>query len=350
MSDSPFRIAAAGAGYFSRFQYEAWNRLGVEVAAVCSRTAESAQAVTETYGVPRSFTDFAEMLDSVRPDLVDIITPPETHLDYIGIAAERGLPIICQKPFTRSLEEAIEAVELAERAGVLLVVHENFRFQPWYAEIRKMIKSALIGEIYQVTFRLRPGDGQGKNAYLNRQPYFQKMGRFLVHETAIHLIDVFRYLCGEVSSVTAELSRLNPAIAGEDAGLILFRFEDGSRGLFDGNRLSDHVAQNRRLTMGEMLVEGADGVIRLNGDGELFIRRHGQNEERPVDYAWENTGFAGDCVFRLQRHVVECIRNGSAVANSGREYLANLRVEEAVYRSNATGQRVVVSEGSGSHA
>ncbi len=350
MSESPLRIAAVGAGYFSQFQYEAWNRLGVEVAAVCSRTAESAEAVAKTYGVPRSFTDFAEMLDSVRPDLVDIITPPETHLIYIRITADRGIPIICQKPFTCSLAEAVEAVEYAERAGVPLVVHENFRFQPWYAEIRKMIDSAAIGEIYQVTFRLRPGDGQGKDAYLNRQPYFQKMDRFLVHETAIHLIDVFRYLCGEVSSVMAELSRLNPAIAGEDAGLILFTFENGARGLFDGNRLSDHVAQNRRLTMGEMLVEGAEGAIRLNGDGELFIRGHGHNQERPVDYAWEDAGFAGDCVFRLQRHVVDCICNGDAVANSGRDYLANLRIEDAVYRSSATGKRVVISEESQSHA
>lgn len=350
MSESPLRIAAVGAGYFSQFQYEAWNRLGVEVAAVCSRTVESAEVVARRYGVPLSFTDFAEMLDAVRPDLVDIITPPETHLEYIRSAAERGLPIICQKPFTRSLEEAVEAVELAERAGVLLAVHENFRFQPWYAEIGKMIGSAAIGEVYQITFRLRPGDGQGEAAYLDRQPYFQKMDRFLVHETAIHLIDVFRYLCGEVGSVTAELSRLNPAIAGEDAGLILFKFENGSRGLFDGNRLCDHVARNRRLTMGEMLVEGAKGVIRLNGDGDLFIRAHGQNSERRVDYEWEDLGFAGDCVFRLQRHVVECIRNESRVTNSARDYLANLRVEDAVYRSNATGKRVVISEESQSNA
>lgn len=344
MSGSPLRVAAVGAGYFSRFHYDAWNRLGVEVAAVCSRTAESAEAAAKEFGIPRSFTDFAGMLDAVCPDLVDIITPPETHLAYIGTAAERGLPIICQKPFTRSLEEAVEAVRLAEEAGVLLVVHENFRFQPWYAKIREIVGSGAIGDVYQVSFRLRPGDGQGEDAYLNRQPYFQKMDRFLVHETAIHLIDVFRYLCGEVVSVTAELSKLNPAIAGEDAGLILFKFENGSRGLFDGNRLSDHVARNRRLTMGEILVEGAEGAVRLNGDGELFLRAHGQNQERKVDYEWEDLGFAGDCVFRLQKHVVECIRQGGKVTNSGRDYLANLRIEEAVYRSSATGKRVVISE------
>ena len=66
------------------------------------------------------------------------------------------------------------------------------------------------------------GDGWGDNAYLDRQPYFQTMPRLLVVETAIHWIDTFRFLFGEVDAVYARLRRINPAIAGEDAGLICF--------------------------------------------------------------------------------------------------------------------------------
>ena len=88
-----------------------------------------------------------------------------------------------------------------------------------------MLQARALGEVYQITFRLRPGDGQGPEAYLERQPYFQTMERFLVHETAIHFIDVFRFLLGEEpSTVYASLRRLNPAIKGEDAGLMLFSF------------------------------------------------------------------------------------------------------------------------------
>lgn len=113
--------------------------------------------------------------------------------------------------------------------------------------------------MYQVTFRLRPGDGKGPDAYLERQPYFQTMEKFLVHETAIHLIDVFRFLLAEEpSAVYAALRRLNPAIAGEDAGMMLFDFPSGARAVFDGNRLADHKAENRRLTMGEMVIEGSE--------------------------------------------------------------------------------------------
>src|SRR6185436_16129600 len=112
----------------------------------------------------------------------------------------------------------VELVETAERAGITLVVHENFRWTPWHREARRLLDAGFLGALHGIAFRLRPGDGQGARAYLDRQPYFQKMPRLLVHETAIHWIDSFRYLMGEVVSVFASLRRINPAIAGEDAG------------------------------------------------------------------------------------------------------------------------------------
>ena len=145
---------------------------------------------------------------------------------------------------------------------------------------------------------------------------------------------------GEVSSVYAQLNRLNPAILGEDAGIILFEFEGGVRGVFDGNRLADHAAENRRLTMGEMLIEGSDATLRLNGDGRLFLRAHGRNDEDEVAYDWQDRGFGGDCVHRFQRHVVDHLRRGGPLVNTGAEYLRNLRVEQAVYESDRLGRRL----------
>lgn len=158
------------------------------------------------------------------------------------------------------------------------------------------------------------------------------MERFLIHETAIHFIDTFRYLLGEVETVYADLKQLNPAIAGEDVGQVMFGFAGGAGGLFDGNRLNDHSAQNPRLTMGEMWLEGAAGVMRLDGDGRLFWKAHGKTETEHK-YAWTNAGFGGDCVYHLQDHVIRHLRDGSAIENSGADYLRNLEIEEAIYRS-----------------
>lgn len=337
------RVATIGAGYFSAFHHDAWSRLDeVELVAVADLDAAKARAYAERFGVPRHFTDPAAMLDAVQPDLVDIATPPPTHLALIRETMGRRLPTICQKAFCRSLDEAKEAVEVAKAAKTLLVVHENFRFEPWHQELKRQLDAGRIGELYQIGFRLRPGDGQGPRAYLDRQPYFQTMERFLVHETAIHFIDTFRFLLGEPLAVLARLVRLNPAIKGEDAGIILLEFQGDRRALFDGNRLVDHPADNRRLTMGELLAEGSAGVIRLDGYGRLFHRAHGQNDEAEIAYSWQNQGFAGDSVLVFQRHVVDHLLGRGPIVNTAAAYLRNLEIEEAVYRSSAEGRLVTL--------
>lgn len=339
------RLATVGTGYFSRFHYDAWARIPeVDLVGVCNRTLEAAEAVAASFSNASAFTDFETMLDVVKPDLVDIITPPETHLAYVSAVAARDIPAICQKAFCRDLDEAREAGRRVALSTAPVIVHENFRFQPWHRKAKQLIDDGVLGDIWQVLFRLRPGDGQGPRAYLDRQPYFQKMERFLIHETAIHLVDTFRYFFGEARAVYADLGRLNPVIAGEDSGLVVFDFAGGMRGVFDGNRLADHAADNRRRTMGEMWIEGSKGTLRLEGSGNLLLRRHKENIETPVDLAWTDTGFGGDCVYALQRHMVDHLTAGGAVENRVADYLPNLVLEEAIYRSAATGQKIHLSE------
>lgn len=338
------KLATVGTGYFSRFHYDAWARIPeVTVVGVCNRTLEGASTVAQQFYGAKAFSSFEEMLETTRPDLIDIITPPETHLAYVTAAAQRGIPAICQKAFCRDITEAREAARVVAASPAPVIVHENFRFQPWHRMARQLIEDGAIGDLYQVCFRLRPGDGQGPRAYLDRQPYFQSMERFLIHETAIHLVDTFRYLFGEVASVYASLRRLNPVIAGEDAGLVIFDFVNGSQGLFDGNRLADHAADNRRRTMGEMWIEGAKATLRLDGQGGLFLRPHGENAEVQIPFQWRDDAFGGDCVLTLQRHMIDHLIKGTPLENQVADYLPNLAIEDAIYRSAALGQKIRIT-------
>ena len=362
------RVAVIGCGYFARFHLDAWRRLPVRLVAVCDEDrakAEAAMSPSSTLAaaggaggnsaqpftapaptLPRStgagavFTDAAAMLDAVRPDFVDIVTPPATHLALVRLCAERGIPAICQKPLAPDWPTAVEVVETAERAGIPLLVHENFRFMPWFAEAARLAHGGAIGEPLDISFRLRSGDGQGPDAYLSRQPYFRTMRRFLVHETIIHLIDVFRMIFGEVAGVFARFRTLNPAIVGEDAATILFAFADPRRsGVVDGNRLIDHPSDDPRMTNGVLLVEGTGGQLRLDGHGRLFLRPH-RGEEREHPYAWENRGYGGDCVFRQCEAALAHLRDGAPVPNLARAWLRNMDIEEAIYRSAAEGRFV----------
>lgn len=331
------RVCCIGAGYFSRFHYESWARMDhVILAGSCDTDLARAQAT----GLP-SYNDPAQMITEQRPDVLDIIVPPAAHAALIRMAFAAGVKtVICQKPFCTSLAEAIEITAEAMAAGATLVIHENFRFMPWYRAIKVALDDGLVGTVQQVTFRLRPGDGQGADAYLDRQPYFQSMPRLLIHETGVHWVDVFRFLLGDPVAVYADLRRMNPAIAGEDAGYVLFDFADGVRAMFDGNRLLDHAADNKRRTMGEGLVEGTRGTLTLYGDGSVTHRVFGSNEEITYLPPDRFDGFGGDCVHHLQAHVIAGLRHGAPLENTAQEYLKVRMIEDAIYASAQTGSKI----------
>jgi predicted dehydrogenase len=331
------RTACVGTGYFSQFHLDAWRRIeGIELVASASLDFAAAKKT----GLP-AFKNVNAMLAEAKPELVDIITPSDSHLELIRSCLSRDVKtIICQKPFCNSLEEAMLATELCEQAGVNLIIHENFRFQPWYRCMKRVMEDELLGQVHQLTFRLRTGDGQGDKAYLDRQPYFQKMPRFLIHETGVHWIDTFRFLFGKPLSVYADLRQLNPAIAGEDAGYFIMEFAQERRALFDANRHLDHDAENCRTTLGEALLEGSKGTISLEGTGRVRFRSFGSRTPRTLIPIREYAGFAGDCVFALQSHVVNAIRGDGKFENSAHDYLDVLKIEEAIYKSAESGQKV----------
>lgn len=335
------RVACVGAGYFSQFHLDGWARItGVEQVGITDMDLSRAQAT----GRP-AFATLQDMLDKAKPDVLDVIVPPAAQADVLRKALEHPLrAIICQKPFCTSQDEAEEITALATAADIPLIIHENFRFQPWYRVIKDQIDKGAIGTVLQGSFRLRPGDGQGPDAYLQRQPYFQKMERFLVHETAVHWIDTFRYLFGAPQAVYADLRRVNPVIAGEDAGVIVFDHLQGVRTVFDGNRLLDHPAENTRCTMGEGLFEGTDGSLRLRGDGAVFLRAFGVLEETMVLSPDTSGTFGGDCAHLLQQHVVDALAGCRPFENLSSDYLDVIRIENAIYRSAQAGQKIMLGD------
>ncbi|MBX2819548.1 MAG: Gfo/Idh/MocA family oxidoreductase [Rhodothermaceae bacterium] len=329
------KAVCIGAGYFSQFHYEAWKRIGeVEIMAVCDLDEGKAQAMADLHGVSRVYTDYRAMFDEVKPDFVDVITPPPTHQEICKEAADRGIHVICQKPLAPTLEEAETMVAHARQAGIRMMVHENFRFQPWHREIKKLIDQKRIGaSLHSLTFQSRMGDGWGEEAYLGRQPYFRTMPRLLIYETGVHFIDTFQFLAGPIHKVYAQLRKLNPVIAGEDCGLLVFTFENEAIGVWDANRYNESNSEDFRYTFGTFLVEGSEGAIRLYQDGRITIQLLG-GEEIEHDYVHERRGFGGDCCFFTQQHFVDCLRQNTPFETSGEAYLNVLRVQEAIYQSS----------------
>ena len=334
------RGVAIGAGYFAPFQYEAWTRIPeVDIVAMSDRVEARAATILARYGVARSYDDWRAMIDREAPDFVDIITPPDTHEEMCRYAAERGVHVICQKPLAPDYETSRRIVEFARQAGIRFMVHENFRWQPWYRAIKQVQDAGLIGEFTHIAFSMRMGDGWGPDAYLARQPFFREYPRLLVHETGVHFIDTFRFLLGDVVSVFAHLRRLNTVIQGEDAGQLLLQFSSGATATWDANRYNEVEAEHPRYTFGSLRIDATGGHLTMDTASTIRIKPLGE-PARDLEYPRANVNFAGDCVYFLQRHFVDCMLSGDEFESTGIDYLKTIDVVEAAYESARLNQVV----------
>jgi len=241
MTSRRLKGVSVGAGYFSDYHFDAWNRIReVEITALCDVNRALAEEKMTSFGIERFYSDFRQMIDAERPDFIDIITPPPTHLDITRYAAESGVNILCQKPLAPTLEESRQIAEIAESNDVRFMVNENWRWQPWYREIKKIMADDQLGRVSLAYFQMRMGDGWGEDAYLDRQPFFREYEKLLIYEVGVHFIDTFRLLFGEIERVFAQLSRLNPVIKGEDSGQVFFQFCNGIRSILDASRYNEN--------------------------------------------------------------------------------------------------------------
>jgi predicted dehydrogenase len=328
-----------GAGYFAQFQAEAWKRIpGVDLVAVADLIPGKARAFADQFGIRQSYESVTEMLDREKPEFVDIATRPESHLELANLAAERHIAVICQKPMAPTWAECLAMLEVCERARVRLLIHENWRWQPWYREAKRLLEAGMAGPLLQLSFFWRTGDGRGPEPYVV-QPYFRQMPRLLVYETLVHILDTFRFLGGEIASVYCQNRRVNPMIIGEDKSLIQVAFASGAFGLIDGDRISGPVPAP--VAMGHMKIEGARALLRISGEGRLWKSEYGQ-PETPVPFEPPSIGYKGDSVYATQLHLLQCLQTGQRSESDGRDYLRTVALVEACYRSAETRSMVAL--------
>lgn len=326
----PLRGLFCGAGHFAAIQMEAWQAVkGAHIIGLYNRTLERASVLQTRFNIPHIGVDFGALLETVRPDFVDICTAVESHLPLARLAVARKIPILCQKPLTPRIAESEELVELCESAGVRLMANDNWRWQGWYRELKRLLEAGTIGIPQHARLLLRPGDGWGENPY-PLQPFFREMNRFVLLETGGHYLDTLRFLFGDMTALHCITRRRNPGIRAEDAALVTLEFASGLTAIFDADRTAA-TAQVRPPVNGHAFIEGDRGNLRLAEDGTIYVTRRGQPEQ-PHAYALP-AGYRGGSVIATQRHFISCLRTGAPFETPGRDYLAIERAVEACYRS-----------------
>jgi predicted dehydrogenase len=142
------KTALIGTGFMGKVHAENLRRLGtVEIVALAGSNIERARQFGESIGVNRTTGDYKELLEDASIDAVHVLTPNVLHYAICRAALEAGKHVLCEKPFTVSLEEARELVDLAAKTGLANCIQHNLRYYPVVQQIRRMIEAGDLGEI-----------------------------------------------------------------------------------------------------------------------------------------------------------------------------------------------------------
>lgn len=321
-----------GCGFFSQHHREAWRRMpNVQIVAACDSVVERAKAVARN-----AYASAEEMLNAEDLDFVDIVSRSTSHLELISCAAKRGLAIICQKPMAPDWGTACRMVEIAAANRARLMIHDNWRWQPWYRAAQRIIARGGIGAPLGYGFRCRWKDGAGDEPY-PKQAYFRQLRRLMIDETLVHHIDTARFLFGDITSVYAEATRMNPRILGEDHAILTLRHLNEVMGWIDGHSFLGF--DDAGPTLDEATFEGESGSIRVSALGEIWS---GHEKIWTDDFT---TGYRGDSVYAALAHFIHCLETGEPFESEAREYLEKtFAVVEAAYTSVASNRRVEIAE------
>lgn len=356
-AERPLRGALLGAGSISIHHLRAWRLIpNLQIVAIANRTRERALALGRQFGVEPDhiYSDYLELLDNEDLDFVDIATAPAIHREQTLAAAQRGLHVLCQKPFATSLTEAEEMIAACDAGGVRCIVHENWRWRRWFREIKTMLDAGVIGRPRYARLQARsaaalPRRDGSLPALLAQQPYTTTMPQFILLEWGLHLIDVLRFLFGEMRSVYARMSRVSPLVQGEDMAVVIIEFAGGLTALLDiswGTYSAGQVAVIRG-SVDPFVVEGDRGVIELasrQGDDTMTIVTADGAETRPVRPGITRAEAYQESYFNTFAAFVQALRSGEPAENEARDNLKCLQATFAAYESAERNAVVVLPQ------
>jgi predicted dehydrogenase len=333
------RFALFGAGFWARYQLAAWQEVaGAKCVAIYNRTLSKAQRLAAEFNVPLVSDNAEELLAAEPLDFVDIVTDVGTHSQFVHLAARHKLSVICQKPLATSLEEAEQMAAACRAAGVPLLVHENWRWQRPIREVRRILLAGTIGR----PFRARIDMLSGFPVFQN-QPFLRELEQFILTDLGTHILDVARFLFGEVESLYCQTHRVQADIRGEDVATVVTLHRGSTSAdpttvtcnlAYAGNHLERECFPQTLL-----FVEGATGSLELTPDFWIRVTTTaGTISTRfpPTQYPWVDPTYAV-----VQSSIVDCHRDllrgliepGYTSETSAADNLRTLRLVRDAYQS-----------------
>ncbi len=343
------------------------------LAAIAGRDQAATQAAARRFGYEKSYADWRQMVEDPDVQLLDNGGPNALHAEPSIYAAQLGKHVLCEKPLARTPEEAKTMLDAVNKAGIKHMVAFNYRFVPAIRQIRYLIDSGALGQIYH--FRaiylqewIMPHYNQGMIWRLQKSV----AGSGALGDLGAHIIDLAHYLVGGMKSVAALTKTFiteRPwsdgsmgAVDVDDAFVAAVEFENGAIGTLETTRFAAGRKNSNCIE-----INGEKGSIRFNlermNEMEVFWVGEQPKETQGFhsvlvsegyhpwwNYWWPHGHIIGweHTFIHEIAHLLDCIVNDKAVGPHGATFEDGYRADVvcgAILESAATRRHVDVKYG-----
>jgi predicted dehydrogenase len=347
-------MGKAHSNAFRKLAYMSWPPpLQPRLELIAGRDEESVQDAAQRYGYARWTTDWREIVADDAVGLFDNGGPNSVHAEPTIAAAQAGKHVVCEKPLGRTADESFEIWQAVDATGVKHLCAFNYRFVPAVRLARQLIEAGDLGEIRH--FRGRYLQDWGDDPSLDTWRFHpDEAGSGALGDLGAHVVDLARYLVGEVASVSSLVRTFLPGRQVDDAIEAAVEFEDGAVGTIEATRL----ALGRRNAF-QWEINGTNGSLAFDMErmNELQVFRADADPARglrtvlvtetshPFSELWWPPGHIigwGDTFVNELHHFLAAIASDGEVGPHGATFEDGYRAAEvcdAIVRSSESGRR-----------
>lgn len=333
------KYALIGCGRISPNHIEAAKNNSLDFVAMCDSLPEAMEDKASMFSLDsvHRYTDYNELLEKEKPELVAICTESGKHAEIALDCIEAGCNVIIEKPIALSIKDANAIIEAGKRNGVLVCANHQNRFNKSVQYIRKALEEGRFGRLSHGAAHVRWNRGE---QYYTQAPWrgtWAQDGGCLMNQ-CIHNIDLLRWMMGdEVDEVMAYTDQLeHPYLEAEDLGLAIVKFKNGSYGLIEGT--TNVYPRNLEETL---YIFGEKGTAKAAGTSDNIIEewnfadalddpetvKETFSENPPNIYGFGHTPLYAD--------VIEAIETGRQPYVDGEAGKRALELVLAIYKSAA---------------
>ena len=340
------RYALIGCGRIATNHIKAAVNNKLDLVGVCDIYPEKMEALLEKHGLEKEtgihwYTDYKDMLETEKPELVSIATESGSHAEIALYCIEKGIHVIIEKPMAMSMADADKIIQLSEEKNVKVAACHQNRFNVAVQELRKALESGRFGKISHGSVHVRGNRNQG---YYDQAPWrgtWEQDGGALMNQ-CIHGIDLLRWMMGdEVEEVYgATRQQFHDYLEAEDIGMAVVKFKNGAIGTIEGT--TNVYPQNLEETL---YLFGKNGTVKIGGTSTNNIDVWDFADETEKDT--KNKGLVeatsnvyGNGHTSLFADVIDAVKNDRKPyvdSVAGRNALEMIL---AIYKSQKTGQPV----------